>query len=526
MTDARKQGDSMSGRRSLFAFCLCLLACATGCGQAFAQEREGSAGKSRLIVLTDIGNEPDDQMSLVRLLLYSNEIDIEGLVAVTSTWLKASTNPQTIRDIVAAYGDVRPNLVQHARGWPDAGLLGSAVTSGQPAYGMAAVGAGKSSPGAAAIIAAADRPDPRPLWISVWGGANTLAQALRDVRATRPPRAVDAFIARLRVYSISDQDDAGPWIRREFPKLFYIVSPSLPDGGNYASATWTGIAGDIFYRNGAGADGHTVTNAWLDAHIRKGRLGAHYPRFTFIMEGDTPAFLGLTNNGLASTANPGWGGWGGRYVHRQPYGESRPIWTQGGDSYARITSADEVTGSDGRVHVSDQATIWRWRTAFQHDFAARMAWTTEPRHRANHQPVAIVNGVEGTEPLRYDAVVGQPLVLDAGASRDPDAGQRLRYRWFHYGEAGYSPGRAMAGVTIEGAARARATIVPTTSCRPQWMPISWKCAAGTAHIILEVTDNGKPALTSYRRVILTVREAAAHSAPTPGTTEARRERGP
>src|SRR5690349_1059874 len=38
-------------------------------------------GKPRVFVLTDIGNEPDDQMSLVRLLVYSNEFELEGLVA-------------------------------------------------------------------------------------------------------------------------------------------------------------------------------------------------------------------------------------------------------------------------------------------------------------------------------------------------------------------------------------------------------------------------------------------------------------
>src|SRR5271168_3442697 len=46
------------------------------------------AGKPRVVVISDIGNEPDDQMSFVRLLLYSNEFDIEALVAATSTWQK------------------------------------------------------------------------------------------------------------------------------------------------------------------------------------------------------------------------------------------------------------------------------------------------------------------------------------------------------------------------------------------------------------------------------------------------------
>src|SRR5262245_14738717 len=337
------------------------------------------AGNPRVIVLSDIGNEPDDQMSFVRLLLYSNELDLEALIATTSTWQKNKVQPETMHEIVAAYGKVRANLLKHARGWPEAGQLDAVVTSGQPAYGMAAVGPEKMSPGAEAIIRTTDRVDPRPLWITIWGGAHTLAQALQHVRATRSGAEVDRFVAKLRAYSISDQDDAGPWIRREFPDLHYIVKPSSPDSGEYASATWTGISGDVYYRNCMGADGSTVTNDWLETNIRvKGPLGKFYPKFAFIMEGDTPAFLGLTNNGLNSYRNPSWGGWGGRYVWRQPYGETHSIWSQGGDLFSRITSQDSVIGVDDKTYVSDQATIWRWRTAFQHEFAARMDWTIKP----------------------------------------------------------------------------------------------------------------------------------------------------
>ena len=137
----------------------------------------------------------------------------------------------------------------------------------------------------------------------------------------RPGRWTDSS-GKSGVYSITDQDDTGPWIRREFPKLFYIVQPSTQKGDDYYYATWTGISGDVYYRNGAGADSTLVTNEWLDANIRsKGPLGKLYPRFAFIMEGDTPSFLGLIDNGLNAYRRPDWGGWGGRYIYRQPYGE-------------------------------------------------------------------------------------------------------------------------------------------------------------------------------------------------------------
>ena len=168
-------------------------------------------------------------MSLVRLLVYSNELDIEALIPTTSTWQKAAAHPETMHALIKAYGEVRPNLLLHASGWPEAEYLDQRVTPGQPAYGIAATGPGKSSAGSKAIIAAVDKDDPRPIWICIWGGANTLAQALIDVRATRSPAEVDKFVSKLRISSISDQDDAGPWIRREFPNLFYIVQPSTPD---------------------------------------------------------------------------------------------------------------------------------------------------------------------------------------------------------------------------------------------------------------------------------------------------------
>ena len=82
------------------------------------------------------------------------------------------------------------------------------------------------------------------------------------------------------------------------------------------------------------------------------------------------------------------------------YGESRPFWTQGGDSFpGRDNSRDTVAGTDGQTYTSDQATIWRWRTAFQHDFAARMDWTVKDVGDANHNPDVIVNGQAGKAPV-------------------------------------------------------------------------------------------------------------------------------
>jgi hypothetical protein len=474
--------------------------------------------------MTDIANEPDDQMSMVRFLVYANEFDIEGLVATTSTWMRNKVRPDVIQSLIGAYEQVLPSLLKHQPGFPRADALRAVVAQGQPSYGMAAVGDDKMTPGAELIVRAAEKADPRPLWVLAWGGANTLAQALQHIRGSKTPEQTEALVSKLRVYAISDQDDAGPWIRREFPTLHYIVTPSTPDGDQYYFATWTGISGDRFYKNAPGADFTAFTDAWVNANIRgKGPLGKLYPLPCCIHEGDTPAFLGLINNGLASFMSPTYGGWGGRYVWRQFYGEARPLWTQGGDSFpGKDSSKDTVVGSDGRTYTSDQATIWRWRTAFQNDFAARMDWTIKELSQANHNPEVIVNGRQGKAPIALDAVVGTPVVLDASGTRDPD-GHTLKYAWFFYPEAGTGiPGQPVvaagaapvaggvgeggipsapeggarepvARVTLQNASMSRVTVTPRV--------------AGTAHIILAVEDSGNPSLTAYRRIVLQIRRS-------------------
>jgi len=441
--------------------------------------------KARLVVLTDISNEPDDEESMVRLLVYANEFEIEGLIATTSTWLRHNTRADLIRRQIEAYGQVRGKLTKHAPGFPSRDALMRVVRTGQPAFGMAAVGTGMSSEGSRHIIEVVNQPDPRPVWISIWGGANTLAQALHEARREAGADRLKKFVEKLRVYSISDQDDSGRWIRETFPDLFYIASPSNTDSKEYWRATWNGISGDRHYRNGPFHKFHLVDNPWLEENVIKGHglLGALYPRLAYIMEGDTPSFLGLVNNGLGWQLNPGFGGWGGRYVLYRSYGESRPIWTNNADS------RDTVTADDGKSYTSDQATIWRWREHYQNDFAARLDWcVADAFAKANHNPLAVLNGDTTKNPLELTVRAGMRLPLSAEGSSDPD-GNNLRIDWLVYPEAGTYRGPAELSV----ASGSRTDFFAPAVKHPE-----------TVHVILQLQDDGIPPLFAYRRAIITV----------------------
>ncbi|KAJ2903602.1 cellulose-binding protein [Zalerion maritima] len=473
--------------------------------------------RPRVFILTDISNEPDDAESLVRYLLYSNQFRTEGIVAVTSTWMKNKTCPQDIHKILNAYEKAVGNLNNHVHPdfpYPSAGELRELVKTGPSCYGFEALGGyeGKEwemSSGAQLLLerleASIGEEGNDPLWVLVWGGTNVLAQVLMHAKSNCDEEEITRLLSRLRVYAISDQDDTASWIRRSFPNIFYISS--VHAWNQYGIAAWTGIGGDKYYGfDQGGPDFDKLTKEWIKENIQTGPLGEAYPDYIFIPEGDTPTFLYLVQNGLGVPEHPEYGSWGGRY-ELSDKGPTRHAGRHYGDAH------DSVTGKDGNVHRSNQATIWRWRDAFQNDFAARMRWSlTTDFKEANHHPVVCVNGTKGFEPLEIEAEAGSIVELDAEGTYDPDGNaEGLSFKWFHYRE----PTATQWSTHLE---------VQEVEFTPidEWkkgkkvqmkLPGPEKCCVDLMsrkpvrkgqkmHLILEVTDRGTPPLKSYRRVIV------------------------
>ncbi|MBN2807823.1 MAG: DUF1593 domain-containing protein [Prolixibacteraceae bacterium] len=419
--------------------------------------------KPRIINTTDLGADPDDEQSMVRQLVCANEFDIEGLIVSTGCWKKSQSNTDMLDKIVDAYGEVYSNLIVHAEGYPTPEYLRAISVMGQTGYGMSDVGTGKDSPGSELIIASVDKDDPRPLWVMGWGGMNNIAQAIWKVRETRSPEELKKFLGKLRLFDILGQDDAGAWIAKNFPEVFYIRA--------------TGVYGWQSPKNGA----------YYTEHIQNhGPLGAVYPDTKWAPEGDTPAFMHVYPNGLNDPEQIDQGGWGGRFSFEKQAG---------------IRSMSEVhkIQEDGETRFDpyfmygntpeESDAIKRWSDGYNNDFAARMDWSITSNYEdANHHPIAVLNGEVSRQILTMTTRKDTEIELSAAGSCDPD-GDSLHYLWSFYAE----PGTYQELVTISNNSSQTATI-----------KIPEDAVGKSIHIVLTIHDDGSPNLYSYRRMIINV----------------------
>ena len=421
-----------------------------------------SAENTRLIVTTDIGGaDPDDTQSMVHLFTLLDRIDLEGFI-YQYAWVAFNEGDEVtpVESVLSGYEKVYSNLRVHSKGFPTVDYLRGIIRYGQREAAMAGVGEGKDTPGSEMIIQIVDKDDPRPVWISAWSGMNTLAQALWKVKNTRSEEEVRKFISKIRVYDILGQDDAGAWMVKEFPELIYIRNKEVY--------------------------GWPPSDKWYKENIQNiGEFGRCFPNRIWATEGDSPAFLYAVNNGLNFPEHPDWGGWGGRFNTEKVAGIRSMDWVVRSnldetqyDPYLMIGSSEE--GAEA---------IRRWGDDINNDFAARMLWTVKDRYEdANHHPVVAIGKDFTADVTTREVKVGSVIRINAGRSYDPD-GDSLTYEWIFYKE----PGTYKDDLDLKS----------DSSVLKLRIPMDAKDK--TIHLILRVTDNGTPSLTSYRRILLNCR---------------------
>ncbi|MFD1316383.1 nucleoside hydrolase-like domain-containing protein [Namhaeicola litoreus] len=486
----------------------------TCCSQIFI----GQPLKTRLVVLADMGNEPDEEQQMMHMLMYSNEFDIDGLIAVSGKFLhnkhrlveRQRLYPDLFENLIDGYGKVFENLKIHASGWPEPSYLKSVVASGQPGYGMADVGEGKSSEGSKLLIKSFEKEDARLLYIVVNAGSNTLAQALNDYKKSHSKKELEVLLQKIRVFENGAQDNSGAWICANYPDIHWIRS-------NYQTYAYGGPAWAWGNSNDDDKKGPhtwkpysynaTGQHQWALEHIKNhGDLGRLFPlrqnhvgKLVFIEGGGTIPWLGLIHQGLSDISEPSWGGWSGRFSEEKIKNvpsrhESVRIDEETyGDYYLFTEVSDEWTDPEtNEIYNSIYAPVWRWRQAYFNDFRARMDWCIASYGDANHNPIAAINANAEEKIQNLNASAGETITLDGSASFDPD-GDDLKFNWWVYKEAGTYLGK---DIIVQN---------PNQSIINFKIP---KDANGqTIHVILQVEDQNKiVSLNDYRRIVITVNE--------------------
>jgi hypothetical protein len=421
----------------------------------------GSAERLRIIIETDAGGDPDDEQSLVRFLLYTNEWDVEGIICtLAKARNKENLNPERtglgiVRRQLRAYGQCYPKLVKHDRRYPTLDYLWKRTVAGYD-----------GDDGVKLILAAADAPDPRPIWLCNWGTGHdsdesSFKLALDRVLKKRGQAGYAQFKSRFR---LSSADKFGDHTRRDPPWTIWVDTfrPELDRKRWYHR----------FSALTARAGGFDLKRDVLTGH---GPLGALYPTNTGLpqKEGDTMSFLYLVPTGMNDPMQPTWGSWAGRYGLIEKDAPRRHFW------------ANQKDQCEGTTHRDN--TLKRWAVHLQNDFRARLNWCVAPPKGANHPPVPHCQGDGSGKILFAKVPVATTCRLSALGTTDPD-GDSLSYRWYVYPEAGTYAGRA--------------TITNDTSSEAA-LQVPADAGNRTIHVILEVTDHGQPALTRYRRLVVT-----------------------
>jgi hypothetical protein len=418
------------------------------------------ARRLRVIIETDAGGDPDDEQSLVRFLLYSNEWDVEGIIANRPVARQGENlNPERtglgiVRRLLNAYRECYPNLRKHDPRYPEPSAL----------YRRTVAGYADTEDGVQLLLDAVDRKDPRPVWFLNWGtdagsDPSCLKRALDRARHERGQAGYAKFKNRLR---LSSDDAFGEHTTTLSPPFRLWVDTFRPerDGKRWYHR---------FSALTAAAGGFDLRRDVREGH---GPMGALYPSNTThpMKEGDTMTFLYLVPTGMNDPEHPEWGSWAGRYGPNEEFPGRPYYWANQADAWGGTVERDN--------------TLRRWAEHLQNDFRARLDWCVNDFAHANHPPQPRVRGS-----LVRTARPGDTVTLDASTSTDPD-GQPLRFDWSFYPEAGTYRG-PLPGIQNSRTARATFTAPPVEGEQ-------------TLHALLTVTDGGSPPLTRYRRVIVKV----------------------
>ena len=243
--------------------------------------------KPRVLISSDIGGtDPDDFQSAIHLLMYSDALQIEGLVASPY----GNGRKGHFLDMIDLYEEDLPQLRKHNSELTDPDQLRSLCKQGgisnAPYKGYS-----EATEGSEWIIKCAKKPSDQPLWVLVWGGIEDVAQALHDAPEIKE---------NIRVYWIGGPNkkwgvNAYAYIAENHPDLWMIEANATYRGWFMDEDSPENIKGDKYYDNfiqARGAMGKNFKN--------------HYNGE--IKMGDTPSLMYVLNGDPNDPEGESWGG--------------------------------------------------------------------------------------------------------------------------------------------------------------------------------------------------------------------------
>lgn len=505
--------------------------------KTFSQSNS-SGEKPRIIITAD--PELDDNNSLIRFLLYSSDLQIEGLVYASSqfhwkgdgkgtkwfvpgreydrfgmnecpceSW-RWREDERFIHEIVEAYEKSYSNLKTHNTEYPTPAYLKSIIRYGNIEFDG---DFSKDTPGSELIRELILDDKPGQLFITAWGGASTIARALytikRDFEFTTEWKEIQDKINRKVVMLPSgDQDNTiATFIRLNWPNIEFRQFKQVPNFGYgaqinasaenapFLTSNWMkenisdrGPLGELYRVWGDGkqmVEGDKVDYFGMDGYTNEQLREMGYfvwmpvqEKGSWLGEGDNHTVMNMLGNGLRAYEKGYYGGWGGRVINENANNNVAGMSSSG--------SAEDLvaTLSSQNRNQTDLEEFPNFFPQAQNDFAARMKWAvTENYSQANHAPVTKIEG-----PLTLLATAGQKVKIH-GWAEDPD-GDKITVNWIQLPIMGFTEKLAFSNTE---SLQTEITI-PESAINSQEF-----------HVILGVTDQGSPNLTSYQRVIIVVR---------------------
>jgi hypothetical protein len=337
--------------------------------------QQGDTRKPRVVITAD--PELDDNNTIIRAILYSSDVQFEGLVYAGSqfhwrgngkgttqyiagreysrlglcpcTSWRWAPDEHFIDNIVDAYAKAYPNLKVHNPDYPSPEKLKSKIKWGNVDFDG---DFSRDTDGSLLIRSLLLDDEPGPLYVTAQGGESTIARALKSIHDeyAKTPQwdAVrDKVSEKLIIIPSGDQDDTGAgYIRPNWPRVreYQFMGINFGYGAQdraaaedkiYFSPEWTeqnissrGPLGALYRVWGDGKQfvkGDRTDYFGLSGYTAQQLADKGYmvwmpphPKGSFLGEGDTPTFLNLIAIGLRAYENPQWGGWGGRSVPGAP----------------------------------------------------------------------------------------------------------------------------------------------------------------------------------------------------------------